>query len=163
MSLSVRSCLSRLINGPALGAPARLFYQGIALELIAEQIGRASLCPKDQEIIRCDNQKQIIHARELLIQDLTCPPSLKQLSQKIGLNRNKIQSGFNLLYGSSVNKYLQECRMKEANRLFHETDMNVSEVASDVGYTNASHFSSAYKNHFGILPKKHLSCIREHL
>lgn len=49
----------------------------------------------------------------------------------------------------------------EANRLFRETDMNVSEAAVAVGYSNISHFSNAYKKHFGILPKKHLLRIKD--
>ncbi len=163
MSLKVRSALTRLIKPPSPGVPTSLSYQGIALCLIAEQIARANSCSSNQEKIRCDNQRQLIRARDLLIRDLVSPPNLKQLAKKTGLNINKLQKGFNLLYGVSVNKYLQQCRMKEANRLFHETEMNVSQIASEVGYTNASHFSTAYKKHFGILPKRHLICIREHL
>lgn len=163
MSLKVRSTLDSLIQGPSPGIPASLFYQGAALDLMAEQIARANNCPSHLETIRCDDQNQIIRARDLMIRDLVFPPTLKQLSKKTGLNINKLQQGFNLLYGISVNKYLQQCRMKEANRLFHETDMNVGQIAAAVGYTNASHFGSAYKKHFGILPKKHLNCIRERL
>lgn len=51
--------------------------------------------------------------------------------------------------------------MGEANRLFRETDMNVSEAAVAVDYSNISHFSNAYKKHFGILPKKHLLRIKD--
>ncbi len=67
---------------------------------------------------------------------------------------NKLQQGFRCLYGVSVFQYLQSFRVKEANRLFHETDMNVSQAAFAVGYTNVSHFSRAYKKHFNTLPKK---------
>ena len=156
MTLKVWSLLDRLMKGPNVGVPSNLFYQGIALELIAEQVARAKKCPQDQETTLCDNQSKIIYAKDLLTQDLSSPPKLKQLSRKIGLNINKLQQGFSLLYGVSVNKYLQQCRMKEANRLFHETDMNVGQIAAAVGYTNASHFSSTYKRHFGILPKNHM-------
>ena len=163
MSLKIRSNLDRLMQGPPQGAPSSLFFRGTALELIAEQIARANTCQPEQEAIRCHNQSQIIHARKMLIQDLSDSPNLKQLSRETGLNPNKLQQGFNLLYGLSVNKYLQQCRMKEANRLFHETDMNVCQIAAAVGHTNASHFSSAYKKHYGILPKEHKSRIRKRI
>ncbi len=161
MSLKIRSALDRLYKGPSTGVPARLFYHAIALELIAEQISRAGVCPANKDLDCWDNKNQVIRAHDLLIHDLSSPPSMEKLARKTGLNRNKIQKGFNQLYGVPVYKYFQQCRMKEANRLFHETDMNVSQIAAELGYTNASHFSSAYKKHFGVLPGKHMACIRE--
>ena len=161
MPPEVRSVLGRLVKGPLPGAPARLFYQGIALDLIAGQIARANSCIPNRKRLSSVDQDRVVHARELLTRDLSSPPCLKQLSKKVGMNMNKLQQGFHLLYGVSVFKYLQQYRMQEANRLFHETAMNVSQAAAAVGYTNISHFSRAYKNHFNILPKKHLLGIRD--
>ena len=155
-----RSTLDRLLEGPSHGAPASLFYQGIALELIAGQIARANTLPKCPGKMSFDDRDRVILARNLLVRDLSSPPCLKQLSRKIGLNMNKLQQGFYQLYGVSVFKYLRRYRMQEANRLFHETDMNVSQAASAVGYTNVSHFSNAYKKQFDILPKEHLTVIK---
>jgi AraC-like DNA-binding protein len=160
ISPRVRLVLDRLLKGPSPGVPARLFYQGIALDLISAQIARVNGCPQYHEGLSYGDQEQVIHARDLLTRDLASPPCLKQLSKKIGMNMNKLQRGFHLLYGVSVFKYLQQYRMQEANRLFHETDANVSQAAAAVGYLNISHFSNAYKKHFGILPKKHLNRIK---
>ncbi len=162
MTIAVRETLARLLQGPVSGAPPSLFFKGIALELIAGQIGRFTNSLSGMEAIPLHNQAQLLLARDLLTCDLSSPPSLKQLARKTGLNVNKLQHGFNQLCGLSVYKYLQQCRMIEANRLFHESEMNVGQVASSVGYTNASHFSSAYKQHFGILPREHMGSIRSH-
>ena len=156
-----RAALKRLINGPCPGTPARLFYQAIALDLVAGQICRANTRlffaggPPLGELDR------VTWARDLLVRDLASPPCLRQLSRQIGLNMNKLQQGFYRLYGVSVFKYLHQYRMQEANRLFHETDMNVSQAAAAVGYTNVSHFSRAFKKQFNILPKKHLIAIKK--
>ncbi len=160
MPPGVRSDLDKLAKGPIAGAPPRLFYQGIALDLIAAQIAQANSCPPNRKRISYSDQDRVMHARDLLTRDLASPPCLRQLSRKVGLNMNKLQQGFHLLYGASVFKYLQQYRMQEANRLFHETDMNVSQAASAVGYTNISHFSNAYKKQFDILPKQHLMHIK---
>jgi AraC-like DNA-binding protein len=161
MSPEARLTLDRLVKGPLPGAPTRLFYQGIALDLIAGQIARANACPNYSKKLSYGDQDRVMHARDLLTRDLASPPCLKQLSRKIGMNMNKLQQGFQLLFGVSVFKYLQQYRMQEANRLFHETDMNVSQAAAAVGYSNISHFSRAYKKHFDILPKKHLLHIKD--
>lgn len=160
MSMGMQSTLHRLVEGPSPETPALLFYQGIALDLIAGQINRANTQRRFPRPLPFDDHDRVVRARDLLIQNLSAPPCLKQLSRKTGLNMNKLQQGFYQLYGVSVFRYLHQYRMQEANRIFHETDMNVSQAASAVGYTNVSHFSRAYKKQFNILPKKHLTCIK---
>jgi AraC-like DNA-binding protein len=159
-SMHARECLNRLMAGPAPGAPVRMFYQGIALDLLADQIARANAVQPPVTGMSLDDLDRVVHARDLLVRDLSSPPCIKHLARMTGLNMNKLQQGFRRLYGLSVFQYLQSFRIKEANRLFRETDMNVSQAAFAVGYTNVSHFSRAYKKHFNILPKKHLACIK---
>ncbi len=146
--------------GPVPGAPVRIFYQGIALDLLADQIARANAAKAPVTGMSLDDRDRVVQARDLLVRDLSSPPCIKQLARTTGLNMNKLQRGFRRLYGLSVFQYFQAFRIKEANRLFHETDMNVTQAAFAVGYTNVSHFSRAYKKHFNILPKKHLACIK---
>ena len=160
-SLHAGNCLNRLVAGPASGAPVRMFYQGIALDLLADQIARANAVTPAVNPMSPDERDRVAHARDLLTRDLTSPPCIRQLARETGLNMNKLQQGFRRFYGLSVFQYLQSFRVKEANRLFHETDMNVSQAAFAVGYTNVSHFSRAYKKHFNILPKKHLDGIKK--
>lgn len=160
MSAEVRAALERLVSGPAPGAPARLFYQAIAFELLSGQIARVNSPSPARNSLGPDQRDRVIQARDLLVRDLSAPPCLRQLARKTGLNMNKLQQGFHRLYGTSVFQYFQAYRMHEANRLFHDTRMNVSQAAYAVGYTNVSHFSRAYKKHFNIPPKKHLTLIR---
>ena len=160
LSSHLRQRLNQLAAGPEPGAPANIFYQGIALDLLCSQIASANAAPACPAGLSLDDHDRLVHAREILVQDLSSPPCLKQLARTSGLNLNKLQQGFRRLYGLSVFQYLQSFRIHEANRLFHETDMNVSQAAFAVGYTNVSHFSRAYKKQFNILPKKHLACIK---
>jgi len=159
-SMHARQCLDRLVAGPGAGTPVRMFYQGIALDLLSDQITRANAVKPAVKAMSLDERDLVAHARNLLVRDLSSPPCIKQLARETGLNMNKLQQGFRRCYGLSVFQYLQSFRVQEANRLFHETDINVSQAAFAVGYTNVSHFSRAYKKHFHILPKKHLAYIK---
>ncbi len=56
-------------------------------------------------------------------------------------------------------EYLKSLRMKEAYKLIvhqSETDsqLNIGEIAQQVGYNNISHFSISFKKHFGIPPSE---------
>ena len=46
--------------------------------------------------------------------------------------------------------------MRQAAYLLTNRDVNVSEVAYAVGYSNLSHFSNSFKSHFGISPKEYI-------
>lgn len=163
ISRKLEPVLLKAFEGPGPGMPKRLFYQAVALDLMAGQIaavnrwglehGPAGLCR--------DEKQRVMEAARLLTRDFASPPGLKELAGRVGLNRNKLEKGFHGIYGVSVFRYLSQCRMQEAFRLFRETDMNVTQAASAVGYTNVSHFSRAYSKVFGILPKKHLFAIRK--
>ena len=43
--------------------------------------------------------------------------------------------------------------MKKAESLIKNTDMKISQIAIEVGYTNASYFSRSYKKFKGISPE----------
>ncbi len=42
--------------------------------------------------------------------------------------------------------------MEKAHLILEQNDYKVSHVAQDVGFKYASHFSSAFKKHFGYSP-----------
>ncbi len=42
--------------------------------------------------------------------------------------------------------------MTEAHKLLDEGGLNVTEVATQVGYSNASKFAAAFRKEFGIAP-----------
>ncbi|WP_084559069.1 MULTISPECIES: helix-turn-helix domain-containing protein [unclassified Mesorhizobium] len=48
--------------------------------------------------------------------------------------------------------YYSQVRLKKARQLLETTDMSVIEVAIACGYVSSSHFSKAFKDHFGRLP-----------
>ena len=71
----------------------------------------------------------------------------------IQMNDCKLKRSFKQYFGKTVYEYIREQRMEKAFSLLHQEDYNVSQTAFAVGYTNVSHFSEAFKNKFGILPK----------
>lgn len=93
-------------------------------------------------------------AKELLLQDIVNPPSLKALAHRAGTNEFKLKKGFKQLFGQTVYGTLHEVRLLEARRLIEQDGVGVHEAAKWVGYKNASHFSSIFKRRFGILPKQ---------
>ena len=59
--------------------------------------------------------------------------------------------------GESINKYLIKVRMQNARELLKGINVNISETAQKVGYSNIAHFSTCFKDYFGVTPKEYRS------
>jgi AraC family transcriptional regulator, transcriptional activator of the genes for pyochelin and ferripyochelin receptors len=104
------------------------------------------------EIICSSDLDRLYQAREILLQDLENPPSLLDLAKQVGLNDYKLKAGFRRVFGTTVFGYLHEQRMTQAHDLLTSSDLPVTEIANQVGYTSLSAFSTAFKKFFGIRP-----------
>ena len=80
------------------------------------------------------------------------PPTISKLARRVGLNTTKLKKGFRYEFGTTIFAYSRRLRMLEAERLLRNTDMNVSEVAAVVGYSNPGAFSFAFKQELGFAP-----------
>ncbi|MBQ9784346.1 MAG: helix-turn-helix transcriptional regulator [Clostridia bacterium] len=49
-------------------------------------------------------------------------------------------------------EYLQDCKLRYACNLLQNTDMSTQAIATALGYSNASHFFSNFKKHYGLTP-----------
>jgi len=154
MSALQQVAAHQILSCPFSGPARALFIQGKVFELISYQLeamlGRKSarrtpLSPADVECIH--------HARSILKERMTKPPTLTELAALVGLNANKLKIGFKAVFDRTAFGCLHEDRMHSAQALLQERRLNVSEVAWEVGYTNVGHFSVAFRKFFGVRPK----------
>jgi AraC-like DNA-binding protein len=160
---TVHTVAHQILRPPFTTMPKRLFLEAKALELISLQIS-CLLSRKGQprkKSALSPNERDLLYAvREMLMQNMESPPNLAELSQQYRLSVNKLEFGFRELFGTTVFGFLKEYKMQKARLFFEEGEMNVSQVAWEVGYVNVSHFCAAYKKRFGIQPKRYLQLVR---
>jgi CheY-like chemotaxis protein len=77
---------------------------------------------------------------------------LPQLCQKVGMSRSQLYRKLKALTGTSPSEFIRNYRLSRAKVLLETSDLNISEVALEVGYKNVSHFSKSYQELFGNLP-----------
>lgn len=109
---------------------------------------------ENQSLLRRSELYLIKNAAEFIDSDLLNYISVKNLAVKIGLNPNKLQSGFQQVYGKTVNGYVQEKRLGEAAVLIKNTDLTFSEIADRVGIKSKSYFSKIFKDKYGLTPSQ---------
>ncbi|MBQ1782614.1 MAG: helix-turn-helix transcriptional regulator [Gammaproteobacteria bacterium] len=144
---SARNVASLLTEFPC----QRLLLHAATLDFLHWHLTAFQSC-KDCRCLSTRECRQLEHARELLLQDLSTPPTIAQLAKAVGINQCKLKKSFKDHFGNTIYGLFQEERMASAQRLLQS--YNVTETAMILGYSNVSHFSAAFAKQFGCLPSK---------
>lgn len=91
-------------------------------------------------------------ARVILDENLADPPTMKVLSQRVGVNRNKLFYGFKRLFQLSVSEYVQGRKIELGRDLLATTDAPISDIAGLAGFRHQCNFSTAFKARYGLTP-----------
>jgi AraC family transcriptional regulator, transcriptional activator of the genes for pyochelin and ferripyochelin receptors len=154
----MQEVLQQILDCPFNGKTRYLYLETKTLELVALRLeprtsGETELVRSHQ--IKFADIPQIYHARAILQQQFSDPPSLLELARQVGLNDYKLKLGFKEIIGTTLFGYVWERRMEEARRLLH-TGESVQIVAMKVGYACPSRFTVAFKKRFGVTPSQYL-------
>ena len=76
------------------------------------------------------------------------------LASQVNLNKSYLVRLFKATYGKTPIQILSSLRMEKAFDLIINTNMNISEIAFECGYSSNSYFISEYKKHFNETPLK---------
>lgn len=152
ISAEQRNVVRTLTQPPVPRAAQSLWYQSKALELMAHFL----FAPKDPELF-CMRQKRVARDRvartkELLARDLANPPTLEQLGQEVGCSPFYLSRIFSREVGLTIPQFLRNLRMERAAELLRSGKYNVTEAATEVGYSSLSHFSKAFCETIGCCP-----------
>ncbi len=155
--------LQQMWNCPYQGLVKRAYLEGKAIELMALVLDQEITIQQgdvEKGSLKPDQMERIYYAREILLRDLSNPPSLAELAQEVGLNDFMLRQGFRQAFGTTVFAQLQMHRLEIAKQLLAEQGISVTKVAHLVGYLSPSYFSRAFKRKFGIGPKAYQKSCR---
>jgi len=127
----------------------RLRLHAAVLEFLHCQLSAFTHSPKYPHL-SAHERDLLMQAREHLLHDLAHPPTIAELAQAIGMNQCRLKQAFKAQFGTTIYALFQRERMLRARWLLGQH--NVTETAGLLGYSNISHFSSAFRKQFGYLP-----------
>lgn len=78
--------------------------------------------------------------------------SVDQLSQKVFMSRTQLYRKVKTTTGYSPQELIDVIRLNMAKKILIESNLNVSEVAYEVGYSNPLYFSRRFKHYFKVAP-----------
>jgi len=101
---------------------------------------------------------RVMQVEAALTKDIFEPaPTISQLARMVSISESKLKKDFKLIYGMPVYEYFQKVRMQAAKDKLLSGGHSVKEVAMELGYSNLSNFTIAFKKEFGLLPSKLLT------
>jgi len=136
-------------DGARQAPPLWLLGQSLVMvSLILEAHSESAYRPHE---ISWSDQQRLRRARDRLLSDLSHAPTVVELAREANLSVLKLKRGFRQVFSNSVYGLFQHERMQHA-RCRLDAGTPVLTVAAELGYTNASHFSAAFKKQFGVNP-----------
>lgn len=139
------------LGGDAIG----LFIRGKSLESFAIIYDYIYRNRKKPALYLSEQDRQALQQiKNILAKNIVSPPSIKELSAMVGLNQQKVVTGFKQMTGLTVYGHLRNLRMERALELLQDGDMLISQIAKEVGYHGDGHFQKAFASVFGAMPNK---------
>ncbi len=80
--------------------------------------------------------------------------SVSSLSSEIGVSRPQLYRMMMKITGRSPGNFIRYLKMHKALSLIREENLNISQIALEVGYSNPSYFSKCFQERFGVMPSK---------
>lgn len=157
LSAAMPPVLDALVRNSFPGNMGLIQAKAKALELLClsiDALGRSSGDPSSSKLRFTDRDlANVAQARAILAEEYAEPPRLAVLARRVGLNVAKLPHGFKRQYGETMNEFVRRTRLERARELLSSTDLQIGQVAAEVGYRHHSTFTTAFAEHFGIPPK----------
>ena len=129
----------------------------LAVQPIDEQKESA---PKYQGLLDQESKDRLFDQIKRVMDDMSiiCKPdfSLQQLADQVGSNYKYVSQVLNECYGKSFKQVLNEQRVREACRMFNDTErygnLTIEAIAANLGFNSRSNFTVTFKRITGISP-----------
>ncbi|QTD38896.1 helix-turn-helix domain-containing protein [Polaribacter batillariae] len=80
---------------------------------------------------------------------------IKALANTFNMSANYISIYVKKQTGISIKDYIIKSKLKLAERLLEESNLNITQIATKTGFVDVSHFSKIFKNKYGKSPSEY--------
>lgn len=141
------------------GSPSRLLAQAAGCEILAElcQLGGVHFAPTKGGLAPWAQRR----CRELLRERLADDISLEELAVEAKLSTFHFARMFKHSFGAPPRVYLTQLRMERACELLAQTDLPITEIAQEVGYSSNQVLARLFVKHHGMPPSDYRRTVRD--
>ena len=99
-------------------------------------------------------QPKLTEAVSLMEANFEEPLPTEEIARLVGVSRRQLERLFKQYLNSLPSRYYLELRLTRARHLLQQTSQSILQIGLSCGFSSGPHFSSAYRNHFGITPRE---------
>lgn len=129
-----------------LDAPASLAIEGLTLEILAET------CRQGSPIEEPDPPRWLRQVKDLLHDRFMDNLSLETLAEMAGVHPAHLSRAFRRHFRCTLGDYVRDLRIEQARHALAKSNTPLSEIALAAGYSDQSHFATAFKRSTGLTP-----------
>ncbi|MCM1356250.1 MAG: ATP-binding protein [Staphylococcus sp.] len=121
---------------------------------LSRKTGRSLIDPEPDDIkITPLDEKMVEKAVKYVVSNIKRPDlSVEELSSHLGMSRVHLYKKLKATTGKTPVEFIRLIRLKRGAQMLRESQLNVSEIAFQLGYNNPKYFSKYFKEEFGVLP-----------
>jgi transcriptional regulator GlxA family with amidase domain len=112
---------------------AQVPYLGDSIELIDHRVRRATI---------------------YMEKNINTILSTDQVAKEVGISNRQLKRLFLTSLRDSPMGYFRKLRLRRAHWLLHHTNISITEIALECGFTDSSHLAKRYKEFFGYQPSQ---------
>ncbi|RUS93635.1 hypothetical protein DSM106972_095760 [Dulcicalothrix desertica PCC 7102] len=143
---------SELESGEVMG---KLYVESLTQVLVIHLLRHYST---KAQIISSDNKTltgaQLQQALDYIHTHLDEDLSLVQIAEVVNISPTYFASLFKGTTGNSPHQYVIQQRVERAKMLLSKTDLAISDIALQVGFSSQSHLTQQFKRFTGMTPKQ---------
>ncbi|HUH27358.1 AraC family transcriptional regulator [Gelidibacter sp.] len=135
-----------------------IFMISSGYQLLGNQIAQYQYDLNNEEnrhILRQYEVSRVREAVQFIHQNIERTNTINDICKEVGLTETKLQEGFKILYGATINNYINDVRLTLASQLLRGTKLNISEIVYKVGLTSRSYFSKIFKEAYQMTPTEY--------
>ena len=152
MSQAMNGIVNQIRHHPYTGAMEAVYLQGKVYEMLTVALSDLSDTPEGIKRVVGLDQRRAMMARDLIMADLTNPPSVETLASQVGLSQRRLVEAFRDTFGCTVFELIVRQRLDRARNDLLNSDRPIKEISFRLGYAHLSTFTNAFTRRFGISP-----------
>ena len=136
----------------------RLIIQAHTLTIISHFIDYiqqskcyAGITAPTEQTLSTIAEADIAHKIEILLREQT-HLRIHEIATKLGMTRGRVTMVFTKVYGQSPRQYLSKLVMNKAKHLLVHSSFTIEEIAEQLAFQSASHFSRQFRRWTGMSP-----------
>ena len=105
------------------------------------------------------NTKLIDEAIKFIETNFNSELTLDTIAQHISLSPIHFHNKFKAVTGKTPHQFLNEIRLNRAKKLLVSTNMKLSQIAYECGFSSQAYFNYVFKKHMNMTPREYMKKI----